>query len=127
MERAEQRMRVLVVDDDIMIRRFLLRSLRRHAEVHEAPGAIAALSNIRASAFDVVITDEHMPDGSGRALLAQVRTILPRCRRILMSAEDFVLEQGGDYDAFFPKLGGLPRLVAWVRVAAAKRRTGDIA
>jgi DNA-binding NtrC family response regulator len=112
-------MRVLVVDDDIIIRHFFLRALRRHAEVHEATGVVDALSKLRSTTFDVVIADEHMPDGTGRALLAQARTMQARCWRVLMPRRDVAIGKSDSFDRVFPKLGGLPQLVAWLRALAA--------
>ena len=112
-------MRVLVVDDDILIRRYFQRSLRHYAEVHVANGVVEALSMLRAMRFDVLITDEHMPDGSGRALLSKACTIQVRCRRVLISAAELAPSADDACERFFPKVGGLPQVVAWVRTAAA--------
>lgn len=115
-------MRVLVVDDDIIIRHYFVRSLRRHVDVEEASGVMPALAKIHALPFDIVITDEHMPDGSGRTLLAQVRMLQAHCRRILMSGNDVHLEASDVHERFFAKAGGLTQLVAWVCAVASEAR-----
>jgi len=108
-------MRVLVVDDDIIIRHFFIRSLRRYVDVEQARGVVEALSKLRSTRFDAVIADEYMPDGSGRALLAQVRALQSSCRRALISADE-MLVHGPECEEFFPKIGGLARSIAWIRV-----------
>lgn len=113
-------MRVLVVDDDIIIRHYFVRMLRRYVEVEAASCVNDALSRLGQAPFDVIIADELMPDGIGRALLARVRQMQPQCRRILMSGYDLVIDSDDrSYERFFAKLGGLPDVVAWVRYAAA--------
>jgi DNA-binding NtrC family response regulator len=112
-------MRLLVVDDDIIIRHYFLRSLRRHVDVHDAAGMRDALTKLHAMPFDVVLADERLPDGSGRVLLARARLLQPHCRRVLMSGHDVVLDENASYERFFAKLGGLPSLVTWIRVVAS--------
>ncbi len=61
---------VLVVDDEAGMRRILDVNLRRdgHA-VTQAQGAAEAIVCLRQSDFDVVLTDQKMPDGSGLDVL----------------------------------------------------------
>lgn len=112
-------MRVLVVDDDIMIRHYFVRALRRHVnvDVDVAGGVTEALAKFRVAPFDIVISDERMPDGSGRALLTCIRR-LRRCRCILMSADDVTARPEDCYECFFAKRGGLSNVVAWVHAVA---------
>jgi hypothetical protein len=49
---------------------------------------LEAIEKLHADAFDVVVSDEKMPDAFGRDLLAVVRERFPACRRILISGED---------------------------------------
>lgn len=62
--------RVLVVDDEPGMRRILELNLRRdgHAVV-EAAGAAEAIDLLKREDFDVVLTDQKMPDGSGLDVL----------------------------------------------------------
>ena len=66
----------MVVDDDGGLRRAVMRLLRRAGfevvGVESGAGAIAALE---AAAFDVVVSDVHMPHGSGLDLLREVRRV----------------------------------------------------
>lgn len=61
---------ILVVDDEAGMRRILDVNLRRdgHA-VTQAQGAAEAINWLRRSDFDVVLTDQKMPDGTGLDVL----------------------------------------------------------
>jgi CheY-like chemotaxis protein len=62
-------LRVLVADDEAMIRRTIHRLLeRRGHEVHEAEDAPRALDRLREHEYDAVLLDANMP-GNGRSLL----------------------------------------------------------
>lgn len=67
--------RILVADDEVMLARVMARGLT--AEGYEAvvvhDGA-AAIEQIRAGAFDVVISDIRMPGASGVDLLREIRS-----------------------------------------------------
>lgn len=62
--------RVLIVDDEPGMRRILLTNLRRDGHVGvEASGAIEAKALLAKDEYDVVLTDQKMPDGSGLDVL----------------------------------------------------------
>jgi two-component system, NtrC family, response regulator len=72
--------RVLVVDDDEVIRKFMRDLLEvNHYEVEEAPGVAAASQTLREREFEVVLTDLMLPDGNGLDVLqaARARPYLP--------------------------------------------------
>ncbi len=61
---------VLVVDDEAGMRRILDVNLRRDGHmVTQAQGAAEAINCLRRSDFDVVLTDQKMPDGTGLDVL----------------------------------------------------------
>lgn len=61
---------ILVVDDEAGMRRILDVNLRRDGHtVTQAQGAAEAIACLRRSDFDVVLTDQKMPDGSGLDVL----------------------------------------------------------
>jgi signal transduction histidine kinase/EAL domain-containing protein (putative c-di-GMP-specific phosphodiesterase class I) len=68
--------RVLLVDDDPSLRKMMSRFLKRSAfEVVEADCGRVALQEVAARRFDVILSDIHMPDGSGLDLLRGVRRV----------------------------------------------------
>jgi len=63
--------RILIVDDEPHTRRVLALNLRRDGhEVSECAGVQAARKSILAEEFDVILTDQKMPDGDGLQVLA---------------------------------------------------------
>jgi two-component system cell cycle response regulator CpdR len=77
-------MRVLVVDDEGMLRRTVARLLPG-VDVVVAEDAVQALAILRTQHLDVVLTDHHMPDYTGLQLLLDVAGTYPGIRRVLMS------------------------------------------
>src|SRR6516165_11807195 len=58
--------KVLIVDDEPGMRRILNVNLRRDSHVViEAGGAVEAIALIKQEDFEVVVTDQKMPDGNG--------------------------------------------------------------
>ena len=63
--------RILVVDDEASMRRILASNLRQDQhEIFEASGVQDARRMLSANDFEVVITDQKMPDGEGLTVLA---------------------------------------------------------
>ncbi len=92
-------MRVLIVDDDMVVAKTLARVLRRECVTVETR-ALAALDRIaRGEEFDLVICDVMMPGHDGREVVTRMRAV---------SAEPpvFVLMSGYD------NLEGLPPSVS---------------
>jgi DNA-binding NtrC family response regulator len=66
--------RILIVDDEPHMRRILASNLRLdHHEITEAGGVEEARACIGGTDFDVVFTDQKMPDGEGLQVMAAVR------------------------------------------------------
>ena len=62
--------RILIVDDEPSMRRILVANLRRDGHVPtEASGFMDARALLAREDFDVVLTDQKMPDGSGLDVL----------------------------------------------------------
>ena len=73
---SDGRARVMVVDDDVDVRRAISRALRKAKfAVTDVAGASAATAALEAGAFDVIVSDVHMPDGDGLHLIRAVRRI----------------------------------------------------
>ncbi len=82
-------LRVLVVDDEPLIRWSLRRGLgKRGHVVAEAGQATDALERIRRAPepFDVVILDYRLPDRQDLSLLADVRALTPTSAVFMMTA-----------------------------------------
>ena len=68
--------RALIVDDDELVRRTMGRVLAKAGcDVVLAESGREAVTAISAGAFDVVISDVHMPDGNGLDLLRAIRRV----------------------------------------------------
>jgi DNA-binding NtrC family response regulator len=66
--------KILIVDDEPSMRRILVTNLRRDGHVLvEASGAHEARMLLARETFDVVLTDQKMPDGSGLDVLYAVQ------------------------------------------------------
>ena len=81
--------RVLVVDDEPLIRWSLRETLADHGfrveEAGDAAGAVHAASDDSYS-FDIVLLDFRLPDSNDLTLLATLRRLMPRTPIILMTA-----------------------------------------
>ncbi len=83
---ADQRPRILCVDDDPGILEGLGRTLRRNFSVHTSTDPLAAVEQLGASPpFAVVLSDMRMPGMNGSEFLARVREISPDTVRILLT------------------------------------------
>ena len=83
-------LRVLVVDDEALIRWSLTETLEKagHAvvEAADAAEAIQSVSASEARPFDVVLLDYRLPDSNDLSLLQQIRTLAPRSAVVMMTA-----------------------------------------
>lgn len=77
--------RVLCVDDEPNILRALSWLLKKEFHVVTAQSAREGLELIRDGEFDVVISDQRMPEMCGVDFLSQVKTLAPRAMRILLT------------------------------------------
>ena len=79
--------RILIVDDEASMRRILALNLRQDQhEIWEASGVQEAQRALAANDFDVVITDQRMPDGEGLAVLGHAHESDPTLPVILLTA-----------------------------------------
>jgi len=83
--------RILVVDDDSQIRDLLTTFLERDGyEIETADSARSAITAMENSAFDIVLTDKNMPDGSadveaGMLVLQHVKKHAPATEVIMIT------------------------------------------
>ncbi len=81
-------MTVLVVDDDPLVRWGLEKEFSSLGAVVTLTGSgRTATDAIRATRYDLVLLDVHLPDVNGIDLLADVGTLSPGTRVIVMSAD----------------------------------------
>jgi serine/threonine-protein kinase len=95
--------RVLCVDDELNILRALSWLLRKEFQVVTAQSAYEGLELIKTGDFDVVISDQRMPEMSGVEFLSEVKVLAPRAMRILLtgySDMDAVLRSVNESEIF---------------------------
>jgi len=84
---VNQRERILIVDDEAVIRRLLFQKLTRQGyRCEEAGDAGEALDKMRASPFHLVILDVKMPGKSGVDLLPELKANYPATAVIMATA-----------------------------------------
>jgi two-component system response regulator HupR/HoxA len=79
------KLRILVVDDEPLVRRALARALRPH-RVFQAGSYDEAAELLGAEPLDAVFCDNWMPGRSGVEVLALASEIQPSARRIMVTA-----------------------------------------
>ncbi|MFC1806406.1 sigma-54-dependent transcriptional regulator [Planctomycetota bacterium] len=78
--------RILVVDDDFLIRESLSELLRvEEYEVDAAPGGPEALQLLAAHTYDIVFTDINMPEVTGFDILREVNLKYPETHVVLIT------------------------------------------
>ncbi len=123
----QSKIRVLVVDDDAVLRRLVSEQLARSGfEVVVADGGEAALAHLRETDMDVVLLDINMPDMSGLDALARI-SALTDAPEVIMLTADTSLATGieamrrGAYD-YLTKPATLDEMEAVIAKADEKRR-----
>lgn len=88
-------LRVLLVDDEVGIRRSVSRLLRRCGfQVTDVPGAQQALHALQAGTFDVVISDLRMPGCSGEQFYQRIQTEFPQMAgRVVFTSGDMLRDE----------------------------------
>jgi two-component system response regulator AtoC len=79
--------KILIVDDEVLIRNFLHETLsRKNYDIEIAPSVKPALQLIKSQTFDLVITDMKMPDGMGMDVLKAVKKQAPNTLVVIITA-----------------------------------------
>lgn len=119
--------RVLLVEDEDVVRSFAMRALKRQGyEVLEASSGVEALEVMAANEgrVDIVVSDVVMPEMDGPTLLKELRKKNPELKIIFVSGYPHeAFETSLDKDqhfAFLPKPFSLPQLAAKVKEELAR-------
>lgn len=124
---AGERPRVLVVDDDVILRRVVRSALAQAGfDVAQVGSGRDALSLASAYELDLIVTDLQMPGMSGLELLRALRSQQSYCPVIVMSGStdarpEAILAAGAC--AFLSKPFGLEELQQAARSAVERPRT----
>jgi len=114
-------LRVLVVDDEPMVRTVTTKLLRmRGHDVRDVDGGPAALAALAEGTFDLVVTDLSMPEMSGRELAAAVRHRHPGLPVLLLTGDTDAEVEGSDVAAVVKKPFQIDALDETVRRVGAK-------
>lgn len=118
--------RALVVDDDVLVRKFLAEVLANLGGlVTEAADGREALARLAGEGYDLVLADIVLPEVAGWEVARAARAQQPPLAVILLSGwiepDDPALKQSGA-DAFFQKPVHVADLVATVREVLARRK-----
>jgi excisionase family DNA binding protein len=78
--------RVLIVDDQEPIRKFLVKALEfADYEIETAGDGAAALELIKSTPFDLLLTDLQMPGMGGLALIREARKLAPKLAIVIIT------------------------------------------
>jgi CheY-like chemotaxis protein len=82
-------LRILVVDDDRLVRSAMVRTLRRVpcVEVEDFADGEEALARCKGARFDLAVLDLKMPILDGVTLARRLRAILPDMRLVFVTAD----------------------------------------
>jgi len=96
--------KVLIIDDEKdlchLLKSFLL---QQHFEVLTSYSLEEGLQMARAETPDILIMDNNLPDGLGWANIDIVRSFLPHCKIILISAYNIIAEIANENVAVLEK------------------------
>lgn len=124
-------MQLLLVEDDPAMRSILKTALDRHGHPTTACAtAVAAREALSAQAYDSIILDLELPDGSGLAILEEIRKRADRVDVIIITGgrtalEDRVRGLNAGADDYLVKPFAFPELLA--RLHAVHRRSESAA
>lgn len=79
--------KILIVDDEILVRNFLAETLRRkNFDVATAENGTKAINLLKEASFDLVITDMKMPDLTGIDVLKKAKELSPSTVVVIITA-----------------------------------------
>lgn len=118
------RIRILVVDDDSMMRRFLFHALTQAGyEVNTASNGVEAISMLKQEKYHLIITDYMMPQLNGTQLIEWIRLRDSLIPVILMSGSREDINFNSESMAFLKKPFDLSELKSTVSVLLKRKKT----
>lgn len=94
----EKTLKILVVDDEQLVRWFLERALKKWGhEVVTASNIHEAMENINGSGFDVLFTDLRMPEGNGAELLERLGEIARKRPKVVVCSAFITTDMARDF------------------------------
>ena len=123
--------RVLIVDDEIAIRRALHNTLHGMGfEVDDAASGEAALDRVREAEYDVVLMDINMPGIGGIRACREIRKSLPHLGILMLTVrdreEDKVTALDAGADDYITKPFNIRELAARIRAAVRRSSTSRV-
>ena len=122
-------MRVLLVEDDVMIGESVMEALRRgdHAADWSQDG-LSALAALRAASFDIVLLDLGLPQRDGLSVLRTMRDGADGTPVLIITARDRVADRvaglDGGADDYLLKPFDIDELAARMRAVVRRREGG---
>lgn len=127
---TEEQIRILLVDDELAIRRALRTTLQELGfEIIEASRGEDALHLVRSQSFDLVLLDLNMPGIGGMKTLERLRSSYPRLPILILTVRDEehdkvgALEMGAD--DYITKPFSMRECVARIRAAVRRAKAPD--
>ena len=118
---ASRRWRLLVVDDEPAVREVVTEYLAADGHhVETATNGREGLEKFLAGRFDVVVTDQGMPEMSGDQLAAAIKRVAPNISVILLTGFGDIMKAAGDQPVDVDTILTKPVTVSALRQALAK-------
>jgi CheY-like chemotaxis protein len=122
-------MRVLLVEDEEKVARFVARGLKAECYAVDVAGdGNSGLDHVRACAYDLIVLDLNLPGMPGTELLRHIRKSHPHVPVLILTARDNITRQGEEFRGW---RGRLPDQAVFICRAAcpsqgaAAARAGD--
>ncbi|NMG76045.1 response regulator [Aromatoleum diolicum] len=124
--KAEKRQRILHIEDDPDVHRFISALATELADFDHAPDLDSARRYLAAHAYDLIILDLNLPDGSGWELLPLISLQASRPRVVVFSASDVSRQHAQHFAACLVKSStDNPTLLATLRAQIAPHPTPE--
>lgn len=139
---TEPKRRILVVDDEPVIRLFLEELFEDEGyEVETAQSIAEGLAALRASCFNLVVTDKNLPDGTGFEMVHAAKEQVPPCEAMIVTgyasldsavmalqigAYDYILKPIEDVDVLLEKARkAIEKQDLWAELHALRARVAE--